>query len=173
MENTLSNAQLVSKWNNLVNEALSIGLTGFRIINSKFKTNEEGLRRIEALESAIRARTASERVVEREEPAAVEVDAPAVASDAPAVVEAGPEQESDMARKKKSRSKRAAPLQATRRTRVSSANGLTIKEKWEEFNRLVPGANRNVGSKKYRVHTSYFGSHEAADKALAAIKADC
>jgi len=153
----LTIAQLTSHWNQRVNHAQSIGVTGYKPINSKFKDSATALRRIEDLESSIRAREASERVVEQE---AVTVDIPAE-----------PQQEdSEVARSKKS--KKTRQKAATARTRASRAtNGAdSISGKTQKFNDLVPEAKR-LGVPA-RHHSSLFGSHAAADKMLKKLEAD-
>lgn len=148
-------AQLVSMWNERVAYAVSIGFTKAKPVNSKFKTIEDGVRRLDVLESNISAREASNRAVEREEAASV--------TEAETAAPAAQEEESDVARKKKTRRAAAAPR--------SRGNGVTIKEKTDEYNELVPEAKR-LGVPYARKHSSAFGSHEMADKQIKRLKTD-
>jgi len=158
--NNLTMAQIVSRYNVRVNDAHAIGLTKHKPVNSKFKTIADGVRRLDALESAIRAREASERAVASEPVVDVAPET------APAIAEAAPQQETDMARKKKTKVRQRAPRQ-------SSANGTTIGAKTEAYNQLVRESKREGICPSYaRIHTSAFGSHEAADKQTARLKAD-
>jgi hypothetical protein len=141
-----------------------------RTVN-RMRNKEEAQRRIEMLESDLRALKASERAVAKEETEAAPPP-PIVPESPPAapVVEAQEtEQEDDMAKKKK-RTQAKAQKSAAKRTRARSANGTSIKAKTEEFNSLVPKANR-AGHTNFRHHTSDFGSHDAADKQLKRIRA--
>jgi hypothetical protein len=143
METTLlSHAQLVSKWNTkLVPEAQSVGI------------NEVGLKRVEALESRIRAREASERAVAQE--------TPTVTAPVEATAETGPEQEDDVARKTKRK----------RSPRQSHANGTSLQAKWDTWNELAV-EGKKLGIPYAKKHTSAWSSHDSADKRIKQLKAD-
>src|SRR5262245_17268714 len=171
----LSNAQLVSHWNERVKYAESIGLTGHKPINSKFKDTPTALKRIAALESDIRAREASNRAVDKEEKATPVAPSAPVASE-PAGEQPSPQatttEDDDMAKRKGKADKKTRQKAASQRTRAPRANGdASIADKTEEFNGLVARANK-AGITWARHHSSLFGSHEAADKMLKKLYAE-
>jgi hypothetical protein len=191
-------AQLVVEFNQLVTTAIALGETRYRPIN-RFRSIEEGVKRIAMIKSSIRARQSSERAVEREQvapvasPPVAPVASPPVvkvpAVEAPPVVaapeplpsapeqsttaepEAAEQEDDDMARKKKKVvAKAKKPARKVEfKTRNREPNGVSIKAKTEEFNSLIAEANRN-GPKKFKKHTSDFGNHEHADRMLKIIR---
>jgi len=164
MENErLTLAQLASNYNQMVVEAQALGSTQHRPV-SRFKSKEDGERRIAAMLSSLAALRQSAKAADKEGP----VPAPASQEEGPAAVPAPvsavEEVSEDMAKRKKGKATKAT------KPRVRAANGATIEAKTQAFNDLVPKAVK-LGY-KYKVHTSAFGSHEHADKMTKKINKD-
>jgi hypothetical protein len=181
---------LLNEYNCLVEQARSLGLLHYRT-TQRFRPADSGPERIAQIQNDIRAAQQ-----QRETPAEPTADTPPaeqVVETLPpveeqvvigaAVEEETTQSEDEMAKKaKKARAAKAprAPKAAKTKTKAASANGtakrgrpptngVTIAAKTKEYNDLVPTAKKK-GVTWAKVHTSFFGSHTAADAQLKRIQ---
>jgi hypothetical protein len=177
------NVNLLNQYNDLVSQANALGLNRYRTVQ-RFRPADSGPARIAQIESDIRAAQASEAavtseeaatpVVVVEEAAAAMVDPAEATAEEVAVVEAIQPESDTMAKSAavktaKTKAPKAPKVDKTKATKEASAkrgrpptNGVTIAVKTDEFNKKVP-ALKKAGETWAKVHTSYFGSHTAAD----------
>jgi hypothetical protein len=189
---------LINKFNDLVGQARGLGLTRYRTVK-RFRPADSGLTRIAEIENDIRTAQAApvecddavattgaeapvvEPAVETEQAATVEADA--------AVEEPMQTESETMAKTAKTKKvaapkvakapkvKKAAAPKADKAKAVKEpakrgrppTNGVTIAAKTQEYNDLVPAAKKK-GVSWAKVHTSFFGSHVAADAQLKRIQ---
>jgi len=152
----------VSQYNALVEHARSLGLLRYRPIK-RFRPAESGPAKLAQIEQDIRAAQPSE-VTERETVIAA------------AVEEAlGQEEDTTMAKAaKKTKAPKAAKPKKAAKTSTGKrgrppTNGETIAAKTAAYNELVPTAKKK-GVAWAKNHTSFFGSHTAADAQLKRIQ---
>jgi len=169
----MSEDNTLSIYNGLVDQARSLGLTRYRTIQ-RFRPVESGPARIAQIESDIRAAQASAAAVASEgfeEANVVVVADDGIATSIEDAVQQTIQQEGTMAKTAKKTAKKVVKKAAKPAKAAGSApakrgrpptNGTTIAAKTKEFNDLVPAAKKK-GIAWAKVHTSFFGSHEAAD----------
>jgi arylsulfatase A-like enzyme len=198
---------LINNYNDLVDQARSLGVTGYRTVK-RFRPANSGPTRIAEIENDIRAAQAAP--AERDDAAATtgaeaSVVEPAVESEQAATVEAEaaveePMQTESETMAKTAKTKTAAPKAAKAPKKAAApkaakapkkaaapkankakavkepakrgrppTNGVTIAAKTQEYNELVPAAKKK-GVSWAKVHTSFFGSHVAADAQLKRIQ---
>ena len=152
---------LVNQYNILVEQARKLGLKQYRT-TQRFRPASSGLEKIHQIEGDIRAARATQPEVAPSEGEATVIES--------AVEEVPQQEENTMAKTAKAKktkapkAPKAAKTGAVKRGRPPS-NGVTIAAKTKEYNDLVPAAKKK-GVTWAKEHTSFFGSHTAADAQL-------
>lgn len=184
---TLTGSLLVAQYNEMVATAIDLGIPGVREVN-RFATNSAGVQRTEKLHATIQNFLTAETEVKELEAHKAKVaaaDTPETSGETTSQGNPAPEdtdqeaerlpgetEEAYMARKAKKKAagkKAAAPRKSGGAVKAKSTNGTTIREKTEEYNRLVPAA-RKAGVTWAKHHTSNFESQDKADVALKKLK---
>jgi hypothetical protein len=148
---------LIREYNQLVDRARALGLDRVRN-RERFATGELAVKYIEQLQSSIRAAQNARRA---EDNSGVSVEESEMAI-----------RKRDRLKAEKAKAKAPAKTKAApeKKVRAKAADGApTIKQLTEEWNKLVPAANRK-GVKGVKVHTSNFGSREHAEARVAWLK---
>jgi len=153
--------EMLKQYNDLVETARSIGLIKFRPIK-RFRPANSGPEKIAQIEAALGAPAV-----------AVSATVETVADSETPVLESGQQEDTTMAKAKKVKAVKAPKVAKTKAAKSTTpakrgrppSNGVTIAAKTEELNKLVP-ALKKAGASWAKHHTSFFGSHTAADAQL-------
>ena len=159
---------LLNQYNLLVEQARNLGLLSYRPVK-RFRPADSGPVRIAQIDGDIRE---AQSRIEASGEVAPAVEAEATTMDA-AIEEAIQPEDTTMAKAKKAKAPKAAKAAKTKTPKAAGTakrgrpptNGETIAAKTAAYNELVPAAKKK-GISWAKNHTSFFGSHTAADAQL-------